>query len=75
MNLVSGVHLPQFEILTDSHFNRVAGGYAGGTNLQTLCNEINEAIINPIFIGFTNTNVGTEVKDFVCAAASAASKT
>jgi len=45
----------------------VAGNYAGGTNLTTLCNVIDVNIIS--LLGFD----GASVKDFVCAAASGTS--
>jgi len=49
---------------------QVAGGYAGGTNLATLCDEIEATIIDNIFINNID-GVGTAVKNFVCSAASA----
>lgn len=52
---------------------RVAGGFAGGTNLAKLCSEIEADLINPLFIGFTDTDVGTQVKDYICSVAAASS--
>lgn len=49
---------------------QVAGGYAGGTNLNTLCSEIEATLIDDLFIGFVP-DVGTAVKNYVCSAASA----
>ncbi|CAD6580789.1 MAG: hypothetical protein ASARMPREDX12_000266 [Alectoria sarmentosa] len=49
---------------------QVAGNYAGGPNLATLCSEIEATLIDNIFINYTP-NVGTAVKDYVCSAASA----
>lgn len=49
---------------------QVAGNYAGGCNLETLCSEIEATLIDNIFIN-NIPNVGTEVKDYVCSAASA----
>ena len=49
---------------------QVAGKYAGGPNLATLCLEIEAALIDAIFIGYTP-DVGTAVKDYVCSAAAA----
>lgn len=49
---------------------QVAGNYAGGPNLATLCSEIETTLINNIFIGYVP-NGGTAVKNFVCSAASA----
>ncbi|KAK3174335.1 hypothetical protein OEA41_001579 [Lepraria neglecta] len=49
---------------------QVAGNYAGGCNLATLCSEIEATLIDNIFINYI-LNVGTEVKDYVCSAASA----
>ena len=49
---------------------QVAGGYAGGTNLATLCSEIETTIINNIFINYIS-DQGTAIKDYVCSAASA----
>ncbi|KAM0803094.1 hypothetical protein BDR22DRAFT_819302 [Usnea florida] len=53
---------------------QVAGNYAGGPNLATLCSEIEATLIDNIFIGYTP-NVGTAVKDYVCSAASASAST
>ena len=44
---------------------QVAGGFAGGTDLNTLCGEIEAKLIGNIFINFIP-GVGTAVKDFVC---------
>ena len=52
---------------------RVAGNFAGGPDLATLCTEIEVELINVLFIGFTNTNVGSEVKDYICGAAASSS--
>lgn len=49
----------------------MAGGYAGGPNLAALCNEIEADIINRIFIAYTRTEAGDQVKDLVCNAAAA----
>ena len=49
---------------------QVAGNYAGGPNLATLCSEIEATLIDNVFIGYVP-NVGTAVKDYVCSAASA----
>ena len=49
---------------------QVAGKYAGGTNLETLCDEIEADLLNALFIGYIN-GVGTLVKDYVCSVASA----
>ncbi|KAL9075761.1 MAG: hypothetical protein Q9161_001513 [Pseudevernia consocians] len=49
---------------------QVAGNYAGGPNLATLCSEIEAALIDALFIGYIP-GVGTAVKDYVCSAASA----
>lgn len=49
---------------------QVAGGYAGGPNLAALCSEIEATLIDNLFINYIP-NVGTEVKDYVCNAASA----
>ena len=51
---------------------QVAGGYAGGTNLATLCNEINETLLNNLFIGFIDKG-GTAIKNYVCGAANSTS--
>ena len=51
---------------------QVAGGYAGGPNLAKLCSEIEAEFIDRLFIGYVP-NAGTQVKDYVCAAASATS--
>ena len=48
---------------------QVAGGFAGGPDLAKLCSEIEEELINTLFIGFTDTDVGSQVKDYVCGAA------
>ena len=44
---------------------QVAGGFAGGTDLNTLCGEIEATLLNEIFQRFIP-GVGTVVKDFVC---------
>ena len=49
---------------------QVAGNYAGGPNLATLCSEIEATLIDNIFTGYTP-DVGTAVKDYVCSAAAA----
>ena len=49
---------------------QVAGGYAGGPNLATLCSEIEAAPIDAVFIGYIP-NIGTAVKDYVCGVAAA----
>ena len=51
---------------------QVAGNYAGGCNLATLCSEIEATLIDNLFINYIP-NVGTEVKNYVCSAASASS--
>lgn len=52
---------------------QVVAGYAGGSDLKKLCSEIEAVLIDDLFIGYTNTKVGTEVKNYVCNAANAAS--
>lgn len=49
---------------------QVAGNYAGGTNLSTLCAEIQTTYVNDLFGGYL-LGIGTAVKDYVCSAASA----
>lgn len=49
---------------------QVAGNYAGGPNLATLCSEIETTLVDNIFIGYIP-KVGTGVKNYVCSAASA----
>ena len=49
---------------------QVAGMYAGGTDLQTLCDEIQETLLNNLFINYIE-GVGTQVRNFVCGAAAA----
>ena len=51
---------------------QIAGNFAGGTNLATLCSEIEDTLIDNLFIGFIP-NVGTAVKNYVCNAAIASS--
>lgn len=52
---------------------QVAGNFGGGPDLAKLCTEIEADIINRLFIGYTNTAVGTEVKDYICSAAASSS--
>ena len=52
---------------------QVAGKYAGGPDLTTLCSEIEAERINLLFIGFTDTDTGTQIKDYVCGAAASSS--
>ena len=49
---------------------QVAGNFAGGPNLAKLCSEIEETLINGIFVGYI-ADEGTAVKNYVCSAASA----
>ncbi|KAL6719322.1 hypothetical protein ACLMJK_003561 [Lecanora helva] len=49
---------------------QVASGYAGGTNLDKLCAEIETTLIGNIFIGYVP-NGGEAVKNYVCGAAAA----
>lgn len=49
---------------------QVAGDYAGGPSLPTLCSEIEATLIDNLFINNIN-GVGTAVKQYVCSAASA----
>lgn len=51
---------------------RIVGGFAGGPNLTELCAEIDEELINVLFVGFTDTDVGSQVKNYICGAAAAA---
>lgn len=52
---------------------RVVGNFAGGPDLAKLCSEIEAELINVLFIGFTGTDVGSEVKDYICGAAASSS--
>lgn len=52
---------------------RIAGNFAGGPDLATLCTEIEAELINLLFVGFTDTDVGSQVKDYICGAAAASS--
>ena len=52
---------------------RIVGGFAGGPNLTGLCSEIEEELINVLFVGFTDTDVGSQVKNYICGAAAASS--
>ncbi|MCJ1462912.1 hypothetical protein MMC07_001516 [Pseudocyphellaria aurata] len=47
---------------------QVAGDYAGGTDLNRLCSEIEAELINLLFINYVD-DLGTKVKDYVCNAA------
>lgn len=51
----------------------IIGKFAGAPNLTQLCTEIEAQYVNQIFIGYTDTNTGTQIKDFICSAAAAAS--
>lgn len=53
---------------------QVAGNFAGGTNLNTLCSEIEAELINILFIGYID-NFGTKIKDYICNAANLTSPT
>ena len=44
---------------------QVAGNYAGGTDLDTLCSEIETQVINNLFINYID-NFGTRVKNYIC---------
>ncbi|KAL9581001.1 MAG: hypothetical protein Q9212_004155 [Teloschistes hypoglaucus] len=43
----------------------VLAGFGGGTNRTTLCNEIDENLLNNLFIAYVN-GTGTDIKRFVC---------
>lgn len=47
---------------------QVAGGYAGGTDLATLCGEIDAGIVDTLFLASGLEGTGTEAKNFVCGA-------
>lgn len=52
---------------------QVAGGYAGGTDLKKLCSEIDERVLDTLFINGaagSGPGTGTAAKNFVCDAAS-----
>lgn len=51
---------------------RIVGGFAGGPDLTGLCKEIDEELLNVLFVGFTDTDVGSQVKQYICDAAAAA---
>lgn len=48
---------------------QVIGNYAGGSDLDALCSEIDEDLINRLFINFINDDFGTTIKNYVCNAA------
>ena len=48
---------------------QVAGGYAGGTDLETLCSEIDGGALDAVFVNGAE-GTGTAVQKFVCDAAS-----
>ncbi|KAI4194925.1 MAG: hypothetical protein LQ350_007501 [Teloschistes chrysophthalmus] len=43
----------------------VLAGFGGGTNRTTLCNEIDENLLNNLFIAYVN-GTATDIKRFVC---------
>lgn len=51
---------------------QVAGNYAGGTDLNTLCSEIETEIINLFFSTYID-NFGTTIKNYICNAANSTS--
>lgn len=53
---------------------QVAGNYAGGTDLDTLCSEIETQLINNLFFNNID-NFGTTVKNYICNAAKPTSPT
>lgn len=53
---------------------QVAGNYAGGTDLGTLCSEIETKLINNLFLEYID-GFGTKVKDYICNAARSTSAT
>ncbi|MCJ1451459.1 mucin 5B, oligomeric mucus gel-forming [Mycoblastus sanguinarius] len=67
--VVSGNQVGVSYLLTALYAIQVAGNFAGGTNLATLCSEIEATLIDNLFIGYVP-SVGTAVKDYVCSAAS-----
>lgn len=50
----------------------IIGGFGGAPDLGQLCTEIEAQYINGVFVNYTNTDFGTEIKDYVCSAAAAA---
>ncbi|MCJ1422649.1 hypothetical protein MMC29_000529 [Sticta canariensis] len=48
---------------------QVIGNYAGGSDLDALCSEIDEDLINRLFINFIDDDFGTTIKNYVCNAA------
>lgn len=52
---------------------RIIGGVDGAPDLGQLCSRIEAQYITGVFVNYTNTDFGTEIKDYVCSAAAAAS--
>lgn len=50
----------------------IIGGFGGAPDLGQLCTEIEAQYINGVFVNYTDTDFGTEIKDYVCSAAAAA---
>lgn len=50
----------------------LAAGVGGAPDLKKICSEIEAELIDRLFINYTNTTVGTQVRDYICNAANAA---
>lgn len=53
---------------------QVAGNYAGGTDLNKLCSEIETGVISDLFSNYID-NFGTTIKNYICNAAKSTSVT
>ena len=53
----------------------IAGGFGGAPDLGQLCAEIEPQYINGVFVNYTNTDFGDEIKDYICSAAADAPAT
>ena len=50
---------------------QVASGFAGGTDLNKLCVDLNPTLLNGLFQGFTapDAKTGNQIQDYVCGVA------
>ena len=53
----------------------IAGNFAGGANLATLCTEIEAKLIDNLFVGSGYGTVGSAIKTYICSAANTTSTT
>lgn len=72
--LIEGNQRGSTYLATALYAVQVAGNFAGGPDLAKLCTEIEAELINGLFTNYTDTDVGSQIKDYVCGAAASSSR-